>query len=337
MTTFRSKSLSAAAIACLLAVASPADAVLTLTAAGTGLGFSTSTFVSGLPQIITEGPFGLALTGNGNVLVSDFANSTRYVFADVDNQTPANALFTTTSFSSAQGYASGIGAAYGGDGTNFVRFNDNGTVAQVLVPTVTPSLGMTANPTTGHLIATSSQGLIDIDPVANTFRVIQGVIGSSADGVSLSPDGSVAYVGFYSTGHVLGYRVADGVVVFDSGNIGHFPDGTGVIVSNNSLNGKIIVNGEDGTVSLIDPNGPAGNFIVIATAGGQRGDYVAADRSNGSLLLDYSTEVDRLSCGANCAIGSVVIGVPEPETYAMLLAGLGLLGFAARRRKHKAA
>jgi hypothetical protein len=30
-------------------------------------------------------------------------------------------------------------------------------------------------------------------------------------------------------------------------------------------------------------------------------------------------------------------GVPEPETYAMMLAGLGLLGFVARRRKLKAA
>ena len=29
--------------------------------------------------------------------------------------------------------------------------------------------------------------------------------------------------------------------------------------------------------------------------------------------------------------------VPEPETYAMLLAGLGMLGFAARRRKQKLA
>lgn len=31
--------------------------------------------------------------------------------------------------------------------------------------------------------------------------------------------------------------------------------------------------------------------------------------------------------------GNSVLPVPEPETYGMLLAGLGLLGFAARRRK----
>ena len=319
-----------AAIASILVAPAVAHAVLTLTADGVNLGFTASTFVSGLPDVafLNQGPFGLALTGNGNVLVSDYANSTRYVFSDVDNQTPANALASVTSFSGSQGYASGVGAAYGGNGTNFVKFNDNGTEASTLVPTVTPHFGMTANPATGHLIATSSQGLIDIDPVANSFHVIQGTIDTSGDGVSLSPDGTIAYVGFYATGHVIGYRVADGTVAFDSGNIGHFPDGTGVIVSNNSLNGKIIVNGEDGDVLLIDPNGAPGNFVIIATSG-QRGDYVAADRSNGTLLLDYSTEVDRLSCGPNCAIGSPV---PEPDTWAMFTAGVGLLVLVARRR-----
>ncbi|MDD5364147.1 MAG: PEPxxWA-CTERM sorting domain-containing protein, partial [Gallionellaceae bacterium] len=28
-------------------------------------------------------------------------------------------------------------------------------------------------------------------------------------------------------------------------------------------------------------------------------------------------------------------GVPEPETYAMMLAGLGLMGTVARRRKNR--
>ena len=35
--------------------------------------------------------------------------------------------------------------------------------------------------------------------------------------------------------------------------------------------------------------------------------------------------------------GAVVTAVPEPETYAMMLAGLGLMGAIARRRKSKAA
>jgi hypothetical protein len=224
--------------AALLAISAPAHSGLTLTTAGINLGFTASTFVSGLAQVITEGPFGLAATGNDRVLVSDFASSTRYVFADVDNQALANAIFSTPSGSGAQGYASGVGAAYGGNGSNFVRFNDNGTEAAVLVPAATPALGMTADPATGHLIATSNLGLIGIDPVANSFRVIRTTLASDADGVSLSPDGSIAYIGFFSTGHVIGYRVSDGTVAFDSGNIGHFPDGTGVIVSGNSLNGK---------------------------------------------------------------------------------------------------
>lgn len=36
-------------------------------------------------------------------------------------------------------------------------------------------------------------------------------------------------------------------------------------------------------------------------------------------------------------VAGYVSAVPEPETYAMLLAGLGLVGFMARRRKNKAA
>ena len=41
------------------------------------------------------------------------------------------------------------------------------------------------------------------------------------------------------------------------------------------------------------------------------------------------------SYGGSLDYVSLTTAVPEPETYAMLLAGLGLLGFAARRRKLK--
>ncbi|WP_271008150.1 FxDxF family PEP-CTERM protein [Paucibacter sp. B51] len=41
----------------------------------------------------------------------------------------------------------------------------------------------------------------------------------------------------------------------------------------------------------------------------------------------------RLGAGANFQGSLVLTPVPEPETYALLLAGLGVVGFVARRRK----
>lgn len=45
---------------------------------------------------------------------------------------------------------------------------------------------------------------------------------------------------------------------------------------------------------------------------------------------------DTYCCGRTFGAQIDVAAVPEPETYAMLLSGLGLLGFVARRRKSKA-
>jgi len=41
------------------------------------------------------------------------------------------------------------------------------------------------------------------------------------------------------------------------------------------------------------------------------------------------------SCTAGCT-PTITTSVPEPETYAMILSGLGLLGFVARRRRRTA-
>jgi hypothetical protein len=62
--------------------------------------------------------------------------------------------------------------------------------------------------------------------------------------------------------------------------------------------------------------------------------------SNSLAAGDYYLRVDgRLVGNAGASFGGAVMlaPVPEPETYGMMLGGLGVLGFLARRRKAKQA
>lgn len=300
-----------------------ARADLALTPAGIADGFILTTFASGLPNIITEGPFGVTLASNGNVIAFDYASSTRYVFQDIDGQTPATALFApVVSNSGAEGYANASGKPYGGDGFHFVQFNDDGTVNHILTGvTAGPDLGMWTNPVNQHLISASTVGLIDIDPLAaggaGSFRVIHA--GVFPDGVSVSPDGITVYAAFFGTNFVRAYDIATGAVVTTYTGFPS-PDGTGVISSSNILNGDIIVNNNNGEIDLLNP--VTHTFVAIAT-GGSRGDFTAPDTSNGSLFLDYSDSIARLSCGPACSIGSPLpspqpAAVPEPASIFLL-------------------
>ncbi len=67
-------------------------------------------------------------------------------------------------------------------------------------------------------------------------------------------------------------------------------------------------------------------FDFIATESTTRISFASTITGNAGMALD-NVEV---------TLGTAA-PVPEPETYAMMLAGLGLLGFAARRRKQKPA
>jgi hypothetical protein len=143
----------------------------------------------------------------------------------------------------------------------------------------------------------------------------------------VSPDGTTAYV---ENGVIQAYEINTGSLLRSFPNFGHGPDGTGVI-SGGPLNGDIIVNNNDGTVGLLDPTKPDGDpnqFVLIAT-GGTRGDFVSPDLTNGTLFLSQNEQVARLSCGPDCSIGAPI---PEPESYALLLAGLALVGLMVRRK-----
>ena len=58
---------------------------------------------------------------------------------------------------------------------------------------------------------------------------------------------------------------------------------------------------------------------------------------DGNGLLTFSAVGISDSYGGSLDMVSFTSAVPEPETYAMLLAGLGLLGFMVRRRKESVA
>jgi len=112
----------------------------------------------------------------------------------------------------------------------------------------------------------------------------------------------------------------------------------GVVATNDPHTGTN--NYSDGAVQAYD-----GITQAIATAVGQT--YTISfwlnDNSGNNTFSRLSTNGDVSGTGGN-GIDLLVYGgaiptlaVPEPETYAMLLAGLGMLGFIARRRKQNAA
>jgi len=71
----------------------------------------------------------------------------------------------------------------------------------------------------------------------------------------------------------------------------------------------------------------SGSFSGDASHGIPSGTYIGYEDLNGGGDFDYNDETFVFT-----NISAAVSPIPEPETYAMFLVGLGLLGFAARRR-----
>lgn len=91
--------------------------------------------------------------------------------------------------------------------------------------------------------------------------------------------------------------------------------------------------------NYVQPTGDQRNWTVTHTALSL--DSTFSSLGAGNYTLQFRIDIPQDYTGpAQFALDNVALDVtpiPEPETYAGLLAGLGLLGFDARRRKQKAA
>ncbi|WP_457320104.1 PEP-CTERM sorting domain-containing protein [Roseateles sp. P5_E11] len=321
-------------VALAVAFAPAAHAGLTLTAGGVTAGFTLTTFVSGY-NFGNYGPLSQAVLPNGNIVTGSVGSGQLYVFKDVDNQTLGDALIANPyAFETGNPHfamATVAGQAYGGQlfGGRFYHFANDGSYVPIGGATGTDLvdyLGIWGS-VSGKMIASTNRGLVEIDPVSGAYRIINP--GLFPDGVSVSPDGTIAYI--ENGGIIQSYDIATGALIrsyFSTG--GHGADGTGVIIGG-LYDGDVIVNNNDGTLGLLDVDN---DTMLIIAMGGSRGDFTSADTSNGTLFISQIEQVLRLSCGAGCTIGGPGGNtVPEPNVLVLMVLALAAAAWSRRRKQ----
>jgi MYXO-CTERM domain-containing protein len=142
---------------------------------------------------------------------------------------------------------------------------------------------------------------------------------------------SYSVSGTIDSGHYLGESYSGSFSFDDSGLLGVDTEWTSLTALSFSILGH--------HYGLADADAPAeaafsnGSFVGVAysvSASEPQFSLNAGSSNIGEAFLAYDTKL-----GVSGAGNVVYAPVPEADSYALLLAGLGLLGFMARRRRLK--
>lgn len=157
----------------------------------------------------------------------------------------------------------------------------------------------------------------------NVLSVNVGITNNGADmrgvrwGVGFDPDQGISLGGSFDTDNTI---LGQGAVAAVLANYG----GHSVTLRNTTSAGATSVAAYIDPFSCCSPVDP-----LTALSAGQSAGYNLFGDNSISLAYDIGT----LGAGQTASIGyEYVFAVPEPGTYGMLLAGLGLIGAIARRR-----
>lgn len=134
------------------------------------------------------------------------------------------------------------------------------------------------------------------------------------------------------------YNVAAPGTILESFNLGTTVDINGLVIAGGQLVG--INTGYFGAFV------PSAGSLPIAGGGTYAFSLILFNGTLAQLVYTNPTTASPLClqptagvCGfsANAAVGTITPAIPEPQTYALLLAGIGAVGWVARRRRGQAA
>jgi hypothetical protein len=303
----------------LAALGGTAAGQMTLTQDALDREFTLTTFASGFTHQagLGIGPLGIAYLPDGRVLVTDFetGNASSKIYrlpSHADGQdhtvTPFELVATYTYGAASDIVQIQVGSDwkyYLGNqiGNKVVEIDADGQYVQDIV-TITFPTGMAVypplaavGPLTGHIFVTdSSNNIWNVDPQAKTKVLFKPTVGSAADGLCFSVDGSILFVACVNDNVVRSFDTATGTPGWVSPVTPGGPDG--IATGLGTLTGYIYVNFNNGAVWEFGiPGGPHAGEVTQLSSGGSRGDFIAVDPnvySGGSFPSLLLTQTDRI-------------------------------------------